>query len=163
MIQTADDFARSDTFDSRDVIETIESLEGTVTEYKEGGADEVGCVNCGDSEESHIPDEDDPAILWCGSNDDDDRTDLKVLRKFAEYAQGYVSDWKYGEQFIADSYFEQYTEQYADDIGAINDGSRLGGGSTPWPLMHIDWKAAAEDLQQDYTEFELLGNTFWAR
>lgn len=162
MIQTARDFADSDTFDSRDVIETIESLESTVTAY-EPDAETGICDWCDDVEESHIPDEETPALLWCGSNDDDDRTDLKVLREFAKSCEGYISDWKYGEQIIADHYFSQYAEEFADDIGAINDGSRFGGGSTPWPLMHIDWDAAADDLKQDYTEFELLGQTFWAR
>lgn len=156
MIQTARDFAISDTFDSRDVIETIESLESTVTVYEPDFETGI-CDNCGDAEEAHVSDEETPALSWCGNNDEDDRTDLKVLREFAETCEGYVSDWRYGEQFIAETYFEEWAEQYASDV------TDYDANETRWPYTHIDWKAAAEDLQQDYTEFELLGNTFWAR
>jgi hypothetical protein len=156
VIQTAGDFASSNTFDSRDVIETIESLESTVTTFDE--SIETGiCLNCDDAEVAHIPDEDDPTILWCGGNDEDDRTDLKTLRAFAKDCEGYISDWKWGETFIADTYFEAWAEQYASDVTDYN------ANESSWPYTHIDWEAAADDLKQDYTEFELLGNTFWAR
>ena len=80
MIQTTRDFAISDTFDSRDVIETIESLESTVTVYEPDFETGI-CDNCGDAEEAHVSDEETPALSWCGNNDEDDRTDLKVLRE----------------------------------------------------------------------------------
>ena len=153
--QTLDDFRSADVFDSRDVIARIDDLEHTVTTY-DPDPDTGVCDSCGDALIAHITDEIDTAILWCGSNDDEDREELRILREFADEASGYASDWRYGEAFIAESYFEEYAEQLADDIGAIN-------GKEGWPLMHIDWKAAADDLKQDYTSVELQGQEFWTR
>lgn len=36
-------------------------------------------------------------------------------------------------------------------------------GATEWPLRHIDWDAAAEELKQDYTSVEFDGVTYWIR
>lgn len=57
---------------------------------------------------------------------------------------------------IAEDYFVDYAEQYAEDIGAID---RNAG----WPSMFIDWEAAAESLQQDYTSVEIDGQTYLYR
>ena len=91
--------------------------------------------------------------------DDDTRAlvdELVTLKEFAEYASGYDSDWEYGEGFIRDSYFVEYAQELADDIGAID--SNAG-----WPLNNIDWDGAARDLQMDYSAVELDGVTFWTR
>ena len=32
-----------------------------------------------------------------------------------------------------------------------------------WPNNHLDWKAAAEELQLDYTEVDFDGVTYWTR
>ena len=84
-----------------------------------------------------------------------------ALKDFVESASGY-GDWDHGETFIADSYFEEYAEELAEDIcgKAVREAE--------WPFNHIDWEAAAEQLKQDYTSYELPGNggntvTYWAR
>lgn len=91
-----------------------------------------------------------------GMRDDDDAAELATLRAFADEAEGYAADWRYGEAFIADDYFETYARDLADDIGAIDRNAT-------WPLAYIDWAAAAAALQQDYTSVELDGRTFWTR
>mgnify|MGYP001610086472 CR=1 FL=1 len=63
-----------------------------------------------------------------------------------------------GVQLIRASYFETYAEELAEDIGAID--RKLEG---QWPYNHIDWKAAAEELMQDYTEIDFDGVTYWYR
>jgi hypothetical protein len=85
--------------------------------------------------------------------DEDQAEELRMLRELASEAEGY-SDWIHGAGLIRDSYFEEYAETLADDIGAID--SNAG-----WPLNHIDWKAAAEELQQDYTSVEFGDVTYW--
>lgn len=57
---------------------------------------------------------------------------------------------------IADSHFEDYARGYAEEIGAIENDMK-------WPANHIDWKAAADELQSDYTSVEFDGeeNTYW--
>lgn len=125
-----DEILSADVLDSRDVIERIEELEGM---------------------EAAIED------LVAGSGlDDDEREELKDLREFAEEASGYAEDWLHGETIIADSYFTEYAQQLADDIGAID-------WNASWPLTYIDWERATDALKQDYTEVTLRGVDFWIR
>lgn len=80
--------------------------------------------------------------------------ELAALRALAEEAEGYASDWAFGATLVRDSYFAEYAEQLAEDIGAIDRNAE-------WPLNHIDWAAAAEQLQQDYTAIDFDGVTYW--
>jgi hypothetical protein len=86
----------------------------------------------------------------------EDAEGLAKLEAFADEAESYVSDWKYGEVFISDDYFEDYARELAEDIGAIDRNAE-------WPLQYVDWEAAADALKQDYTEIEFDGVTYWAR
>lgn len=67
-----------------------------------------------------------------------------------------LADWQYGEVLIRDSYFEDYARELAEEVGAIDKNA-------PWPATYIDWEAAAAALQQDYTDIEFDGVTYWAR
>jgi len=86
---------------------------------------------------------------------DDDRAELTALRALAEQGQ-YVDDWTYGATLIRDSYFVDYAKQLAEEIDAIPE-------FPTWPTMHIDWEAAADELQADYTDVEFDGVTYWVR
>lgn len=50
----------------------------------------------------------------------------------------------------------EYAETLAEDIGAID---RNAG----WPLMHIDWEAAADALKMDYRQVDYDGVAYWMR
>ncbi|KKN50728.1 hypothetical protein LCGC14_0629900 [marine sediment metagenome] len=65
-------------------------------------------------------------------------------------------DWKHGETLIRDTYFEEYTRDFAEDIGAIDHNS-------PWPACHIDWDAATDALKMDYMEVDFNGVDYWIR
>jgi hypothetical protein len=82
--------------------------------------------------------------------------ELETLQNFAIDGENNVEDWKYGATLIRDSYFTEYAEQLAGEIGAIDPNAG-------WPLAHIDWDAAAEALKIDYTEIEFDGETYYAR
>lgn len=82
--------------------------------------------------------------------------ELKALKALAEEAEDYASDWKHGEALIRDSYFKEYAQQFADDIGAIN-------AEASWPNDCIDWDRAARELQMDYTAVDYDGVTYWVR
>ncbi len=88
--------------------------------------------------------------------DCDEESELKALEAFAEEASWYASDWQYGEMLIRDSYFQEYAEELADDIGAIDSNAT-------WPLTCIDWQQAARELQSDYSAVEFDGVTYWTR
>ena len=64
-------------------------------------------------------------------------------------------DW-YPVTLIRDSYFKEYAQELADDIGATDRNAA-------WPLNCIDWEEAASDLQIDYTTVEFDGVTYWYR
>jgi uncharacterized protein (UPF0335 family) len=86
---------------------------------------------------------------------DDDNGELKELKELASGCSDY-SDWKDGVMLIRDNYFETYAQQFAEDTGAIPK-------DLSWPACHIDWEAACESLQQDYTAVEWDGVTYWYR
>lgn len=137
-----------DIIDSRDVIARIEHLETELTDAHEGVGGEV-------SER--------PFDEWLKETAEDQEhtmqeaaQELLALRAFAEEAEGYASDWNYGEALIRDSYFEDYARQLAEDIGAIPDDAK-------WPCTCIDWEKAASELQQDYTAVDFDGVTYWTR
>jgi hypothetical protein len=57
---------------------------------------------------------------------------------------------------IAGSYFKEYAQELAEDIGAINK-------SNEWPNYCIDWERAARELKIDYTSVDVNGETYWFR
>jgi hypothetical protein len=57
---------------------------------------------------------------------------------------------------IRDSYFKEYAQEFAEDIGAINKNAS-------WPNTCIDWDQAARELQMDYTSVNFDGVTYWIR
>jgi antirestriction protein len=88
--------------------------------------------------------------------DDDELAEIDALKELAAEASGYAADWEYGETLIHDSYFEDYTREFAEDCGFVN-------ADASWPNNHIDWEAAARELQYDYTSVEFDGVTYWIR
>ena len=124
----------ADVIDVQEIIDRIEAIEA--------GADDC----------------DDPA--WKAANEDEagERDTLyAILSDLAGYGGDvqWRGDW-YPASLIADSYFEDYARELADDIGAID--SRAA-----WPLTYIDWARAADALKQDYTGVTILGNDYWYR
>jgi antirestriction protein len=88
--------------------------------------------------------------------DDDETEELGLLRSLAVEGEGASEDWPHGAALIRDSYFEEYARDLADDIGAVN-------ADATWPNTHIDWPAAARDLQTDYTSVTYDAVTYWTR
>ena len=124
-----------DYIDSRDVIKAIEELESECDDLYPDGWDD-------DTEES---DDDSAGAL----------PELRDLLALQDEADG-SPDWQHGETLIRDSYFEDYAQQLAEDIGAI-------GTDLPWPACHIDWEAAASALQIDYMSVDFDGVEYWIR
>lgn len=133
-------FNPGDIFDSRDVIERVQELR-----------DEFMSNAGGDDPDEYTMSEDD----WALGLGTDGAAEMVALIQFVNEAES-VEGWEYGVTFIADGYFASYTEQFAEDIGAIDEHQR-------WPACHIDWDAAAADLQQDYTDVQVNGSRYWAR
>lgn len=162
-----------DLIDSRDVIARIDELESEIAASEiseDNGAtaqhDEDGnvivkmatCGTCGKSWNDALITGTTPApSVRCPYEYLHQEIDeLKALKVLAEEAEGYAPGWRHGESLIRDSYFEQYAEELADDIGAIKDG-------TQWPYTCIDWEKAARELRMDYTAVEFGDVTYWIR
>lgn len=116
-----------DVIDSRDVIARIEELESELCPSDESDG-----------------------------TDNAEREELATLVALADEASGYAADWQYGETLIRDSYFEDYAQELAEDIGAIDSNAT-------WPNNCIDWERATRELQMDYTAVDFDGVTYWIR
>jgi hypothetical protein len=87
---------------------------------------------------------------------EDEAEELANLISLQNEAEGYSPDWQYGSTLIHADYFEIYARELAEDIGAIDP-------KASWPLSFIDWEAAADALQEDYTEVDFGGESYWIR
>jgi hypothetical protein len=56
---------------------------------------------------------------------------------------------------IAESYFKEYAQELADDLGLID--------AAVWPLTCIDWEHAAKELRYDYTGVTYDGTDYLIR
>ena len=135
----------ADTIDVRDIIARVEELE---TER-----DECMLIRP-DGEEEQDPQG------WRDQNTID-AEELDGLTAILDELKGYGGDeqWRgdwYPTALIRDDHFEDYARELASDIGAIERNAQ-------WPNNHIDWTAAAEALQQDYSSVEIDGTDYWYR
>lgn len=164
--KTLEDFKGESIIDSRDVEARIDELESEVTgwedtktELEEQRADLATELSDADTPagklqvidliegvetdlQAHIDTESDLADL---------RAELKTLTDFRDEVGS--REWTHGLALINEDYFEDYAQQFAEDIGATNR-------DMSWPYTCIDWKQAANDLRQDYSSAELDGETY---
>ncbi len=87
---------------------------------------------------------------------EDEQHELRSLSMFRDEHMGDFPEWSFGTTLIRDSFFTQYAEEFAEDIGAVSRDS-------DWPNCHIDWDAAARSLQMDYTQVIFDGSIYWGR
>lgn len=121
-----------DVIDSRDLIERLNELEAL--------------------EDSLDPTKD-PEASGGGSLDENEREELDELRALADAG---IEDWECGVTLIRENYFEEYAQELAEDVGAIDPNAS-------WPLTYIDWEAAANALKQDYIDVQYDGSTYFVR
>ena len=152
------------TIDSRDIIDRIEYLENERDSLQK----DIDTAQENLDDESADADDNDPERVeqykvefaeaketmadWQSEYGDE----LKALTELADDASGYSSDWQDGETLVNESYWLEYVEQLAEDIGAIDRNAA-------WPLNHIDWEAAADELMQDFTEVSFNGTAYYMR
>lgn len=137
----------------------IEDLESEIEELNKGDHDDV--VEMIAERENNIAalrsdiSDIEENITTIGYDIEEAQEELSPLKSLAEEAEGYSADWNYGQALIRDSYFEEYAQQLAEDIGAIHRPA--------WPCDHIDWEAAADALKMDYTQIDFDGVDYWIR
>lgn len=131
MTDSIDSFA--DILDVRDIIARVEHLE----QLREDDAVDLG---------------DDKDILFA------EMASLEVLLSELK-DNGGDEQWRgawYPVTLIRDSYFKDYAQELAEDVGAVKVNAT-------WPYTCIDWNQAARELQMDYTCADFNGVTYWFR
>lgn len=83
---------------------------------------------------------------------------LEAIDRFGELEQLFdeLGDGARHETAIRESDFEEYAQDLAEDIGAIDR-------DMSWPNYCIDWEQAARDLAMDYTPFQFEGTDYLVR
>ena len=135
-----------DTIDSRDIIKRLEELESDVFILD----DEIKELNLEEDDSNNEEIKDKQIEI------EELQKELDILKYVQEQAEPYCSDWSFGETLIKDSYFPEYAEELARDIGAISYGDS-------WPLNCIDWEKATEQLKLDYIQVEFDEEYYWIR
>lgn len=138
--------------DTRDLEKRLEELNDELSELEETLEDARAALreNEDDSQEEDLKEAvelaDNDLINWHESNDEEH----KALLDLADEIN--LSD---GETMIPDDEFSAYVEELARDCGYI---------SRDFPnWIEIDWDKTAENVKQDYTEVEYLGETYQVR
>lgn len=134
--------------DSRDVIENIKELQGSIEaeilKTFEELPEDVDLDNADKVEQD----------LEGVCNQE--QGDLVALLRLRDQVENYTSEWRYGVTLVRGSYFHSYAEEYAKDVGLISSDAA-------WPGKHIDWDAAADELRQDYAEVDFDGEPYYVR
>lgn len=144
-----------DVIDLRDVIAAVEEL--------------GGCRLCGSSEGTHCEEYHDECPA-CQDGEahphefdltEEERAEIDSLRALLEECKGnggdeqWRGDW-YPVTLIRDSYFREYAQELADELGLVPE-------DYSWPTSCIDWDQAARELRMDYTSVDFDGVTYWVR
>lgn len=143
-----------DIIDSREIIARMEEIESDIRDLED--ENDVSQSDLEEAQEHNqidtletINDE----IRQREEELSDLQDELAIWKEF-EYAN--VPDWHHGEAFINDDHFTEYAKQLAEDVCEMRN-------NLEWPFRHIDWEAAAEELQSDYTEVDVDNYTYWVR
>ena len=153
--------------DSRDLVELLEEKESEAEALFDQWLDEIVEAERESREQRDQPftEEDEEKFReerysfdeWLVQSEDEEADELKSLRSFCEDIESSAGQsLRDGVTIIADSYFETYAEELAEDVCDMKEASQ-------WPFSHINWESAADELKTDYTEVTWDGNEFWVR
>lgn len=80
-----------------------------------------------------------------------------ILSELACYGRDeeFDGDW-YPLELVADSYFQEYAQNLAEDCDMVDTNAR-------WPMNCIDWEQAARELQMDYSYILIHDSAYWYR
>jgi hypothetical protein len=151
-----------DIIDSRDVIARIEELKEerqALVDEVEAARECVGFHHNGEvDQDGEYPEHEefrrciDELEEWDASDEADELRALEALASEGEAS----ADWRCGETLIRESYFEDYAQELAEDLGMIPS-------NIEWPCNCIDWKQATRELRQDYFSVEFDDVTYLIR
>ena len=146
------------------IVESIKNAEDSAeneehAEALAGFAEDINLEN--DEFSVHGPD---GFVYWVTEDgtmglDAEETAELEALESLLSDIKGYSGyeqwngDW-YPGTLIRYSYFTDYAREVAEESGSVLDNAK-------WPNNCIDWGQAARELQQDYSQVEFDGVTYW--
>ena len=134
---TLDELSRQNVIDSRDIVERVNEIEEDIAAIDDDALPDV---------EGHI-----------AADRKELQDELDILNELVEVIDGYSGDSaKDGVTLVAESYWVEYAQELADDIGALPK-------EFSWPTSYIDWDRAASDLKMDYTSVQIGSEDYWFR
>ena len=86
---------------------------------------------------------------------DEFREEYDALIALRDECDGYASDWTYGETFIHEGYFTAYCMEMLSEL------EYLSADMPSWIIIDEDETAA--NMRADYTDYEFMGSTYYAR
>ena len=92
--------------------------------------------------------------------DNEEAQELAILLKVQEQAED-CADWRYGETLINESYFTDYIEDLIKDCYELP--KEFESGNWPWRHMTLDYQAAADEAEYDYTRIDFDGVDYLIR
>lgn len=87
--------------------------------------------------------------------DELDQSELNSLLEIKDDVSFYNTEWNYGINFLRDDFFVEYTKDFCEHVGLINN-------DTP-SFFVINWEKTADNLKQDYAEVDFFGTTYLFR
>jgi hypothetical protein len=92
-------------------------------------------------------------------HDEDEAVLIKALHEIRDECES--SGWAYGIGFIRDSYWWEYCQEFAVDVGYTK---RDGNDRDSNPLDQcIDWEKWADLMMQDYQTIDIGGTEYYWR
>ena len=151
-----------DIIDIRDMIERFEELRDERADLETAFTDAQKAFEETDEEDGDaraeaqvaIDDAESALLEWDGQEEHDNLKSLLEDLAGSGGDEKWEGSW-YPITLVADSHFEDFARDEAEQLGLIKDQS--------WPCNCIDWERAARELQMDYSAVEWGGNTFWYR
>ena len=89
-------------------------------------------------------------LLDTEDTDEDEQEELELLGNILSD----MNDLDDGENLINEGYFEDYARDMAEDAYGVD--------TNQWPFSCIDWTHAANELEYDYTNYDVDGVDFLA-
>lgn len=131
---------------SRDVVKRVDELKDEMTEAYDAHAEGLSVDDTPTFDEWVQEVSIDSAHLL-----EDEATEYQHLAAFLDE----IDHPEDGHNLIRDDEFENYTRQFADDMGAVDEKN------SSWVV--IDWAATADNLKPDFTTADLDGTTYYYR
>jgi hypothetical protein len=134
-----------DVLDSKDLcnrLEYLESIKDTRLDWMDAKREEMS----------------DAEIDELENNEPEEFTDeMKEELESLEEAKNYISEWRNGTALINMEHWVKYCEGIIEEIGDVPQDL------PQYIRNNIDWKGVADDLSNDYSTIDIMGNTFYYR